>query len=104
MLSQQLKRIQELSDTLVALNDKFECVNRVNTRLELQIEAQDRRCQDYAVESIKQLAVIETLSEDLQRARAREEQLSEIIKGLQEAIETRQNTGGESHGHRANTS
>lgn len=89
MLSLQLKRIEELSDTLVALNVKFECVNNVNTKLEAQIKAHERRCQDYAVNNLRQLAVIKSLGEELQKAREREERLSEIIKGL--AFDIQQN-------------
>lgn len=79
--------MEELSDTLAALNVKFECVHGVNTKLEAQLRAQEHRCREYAVNGAKQLAIIETLEEELARARERDEQLSAENKRLQMVIE-----------------
>lgn len=85
LLNQLLNRILELSDTLVALNGKFECVNNVNFKLEERMKLQEKRCREYALSSAKLLADLELLGEELDRARARERQLLEGGMGVREA-------------------
>lgn len=87
MLAQQLKRIQELADTLRALNDKLECASNSNTKLEQQLRTQEARCREYAVNSAKLLADFEAQEIALDKAQARVVQLSEENKSLQTELD-----------------
>lgn len=82
MFKRQLKRIEEMSDTLKALNDIIDCVNESNTRLECKLKAQEGRYRELSLNSAKQLADLEAQALELEQSRALSARLSAENKVL----------------------